>query len=86
LEFGDIIATFVNSSEQLTCIFTKSLRGPKIDHVCSKLGTYDLLALAGRGSVIIMEISSRFYIIKNILIIYVLLGAFFIYSHTYLCY
>jgi len=41
---GDIKTEFVNSSDQLADIFTKSLRGPRIDYICNKLGTYDLYA------------------------------------------
>jgi len=37
---------FVNSNDQLEDIFTKSLRERKIDYICNKLRTYDLLALA----------------------------------------
>jgi len=44
--FGDIKIEFVNSSDQLADIFTKSLRGPRIDYICNKLGTYDLYAPA----------------------------------------
>jgi len=46
---GDIKTEFVNLSDQLAQIFTKSLRGPKIDYLCNKLGTYDLYALAWGG-------------------------------------
>ena len=42
----DIKTEFVNSSDQLTNIFTKSLRGPRIGYICNKLGTYDLYAPA----------------------------------------
>jgi len=42
----DIKTEFVNSSDQLADIFTKSLRGPRIDYICNKLGTYDLYAPA----------------------------------------
>jgi len=35
---------FVNSNDQLGYIFTKPLRGPNIDYICNKLGTYDLYA------------------------------------------
>ena len=42
---GDIKTQFVNSSDQLANIFTKSLRRPRIDYICNKLGTYDLYAL-----------------------------------------
>jgi len=41
---GDIKTEFVNSSDQLADIFTKSLRGPRIDIICNKIGTYDLYA------------------------------------------
>ena len=34
--------SFVNSSDQLADIFTKSLRGPRIQFICNKLGAYDL--------------------------------------------
>jgi len=44
--FGDIKTEFVNSCDQLTNTFTKSLRGPRIDFICNKLGTYDLYAPA----------------------------------------
>jgi len=36
------ITGFVRSNEQLTDILTKSLRGPKIQLLCSKFGVYDL--------------------------------------------
>jgi len=41
---GDIKTEFVNSNNQLADIFTKLLRGPRIDYICNKLGTYDLYA------------------------------------------
>jgi len=41
---GDIKTEFVNSNDQLADIFTKSLRGPMIDYICNKLGTYYLYA------------------------------------------
>ena len=43
---GDIKTEFVNSGDQLANIYTKSLRGPKIDYICNKFGTYDLYAPA----------------------------------------
>jgi len=46
---GDIKTEFVNSNNQLTYTFTKPLRGPKIDYICNKLGTYDLYAPAQGG-------------------------------------
>ncbi|RDX85047.1 Copia protein, partial [Mucuna pruriens] len=36
---------FVKSNNQLVDIFTKSLRGPQIQAICSKLGAYNLYAL-----------------------------------------
>ena len=36
--------SFVNSSDQLADIFTKSLRGPRIQFICNKLGAYNLYA------------------------------------------
>ena len=41
---GDIKIEFVNSNDQLAEIFTKSLRDPRIDYICNKLGTYNLYA------------------------------------------
>ena len=38
--------SFVNSSDQLADIFTKSLRDPRIQYFCNKLGAYNLYALA----------------------------------------
>ncbi|WMV13499.1 hypothetical protein MTR67_006884 [Solanum verrucosum] len=42
---GDIVTTFVKSSEQLADIFTESLTDPRINYICNKLRTYDLYAL-----------------------------------------
>ena len=39
---GDIVTRFVQSSDQFTNIFTKSLAGPKTSYICNKLGTYNL--------------------------------------------
>ena len=36
--------SFVNSSDQLADVFTKSLRGPRIKYICNKLGPFDLYA------------------------------------------
>ena len=43
---GCITTSFVNSSDQLADIFTKSLRGLRIQYICNKLGAYDLYAPA----------------------------------------
>nr|KYP40128.1 Retrovirus-related Pol polyprotein from transposon TNT 1-94 [Cajanus cajan] len=42
----EIITEFVNSSEQLADVMSKSLRGPRIQFLCSKLGSYNLYAPA----------------------------------------
>ena len=43
---GFMATSFVNSNDQLTDIFTKSLRSPIIKYICNKLGVYDIYALA----------------------------------------
>jgi len=42
---GDIKTEFVNSSDQLADIFTKSLQRLRIGYICNKLGTYNWYAL-----------------------------------------
>ena len=39
-----IVTEFINSNDQPADILTKSLRGPRIQSICSKLGAYDLYA------------------------------------------
>ncbi|GAU27876.1 hypothetical protein TSUD_159700 [Trifolium subterraneum] len=46
IESGDIVTSFVNSNDQLADVFTKSLRGPRINYICGKLGAFDLYAPA----------------------------------------
>jgi len=41
---GDIKTGFVNSNDQSADMFTKSLRGPRINYICNKVDTYDLYA------------------------------------------
>ena len=41
---GCMTTSFVNSNDQLSNIFTKSLRGPRIKYIRDKLGTFDLYA------------------------------------------
>ena len=36
--------SFINSSDQLADIFTKLLRGPRIQFICNKFGAYNLYA------------------------------------------
>ena len=43
---GCMTISFVNSSDQLAYVFTKSLRGPIIKYICNKLGAYELYAPA----------------------------------------
>ena len=43
---GCVTTSFVNWSDQLADIFTKSLRGLRIRYICNKLGAYDLYAPA----------------------------------------
>ena len=45
----EVITEFVSSNDQLADIFTKSLRGPRIQNICSKLGAFDLYAPAWGG-------------------------------------
>ena len=40
-----ITTSFINSSDQLADIFTKSLRSPRIQFICNKLSAYNLYAL-----------------------------------------
>ena len=36
IELGDIVTSFVNSNDQLTYVFTKSMRGPRISYICGE--------------------------------------------------
>ena len=38
---GCMTTSFVNSSDQLVDIFTKSLRGPRIQYICNKFDAFD---------------------------------------------
>ncbi|KHN22809.1 Copia protein, partial [Glycine soja] len=38
----EVITEFISSNDQLADIFTKSLRGPRIQNICSKLRAFDL--------------------------------------------
>ncbi|XP_052728811.1 secreted RxLR effector protein 161-like [Vigna angularis] len=42
----EICTEFIGSNDQLADVLTKSLRGPRIEFICSKLGTYNLYAPA----------------------------------------
>ena len=41
---GCVATSFVNSNDQLTDIFSKSLKCPRIKYICNKLGAYDIYA------------------------------------------
>ena len=41
-----VTTSFVNSSDQLANVFTKSLKGPRIKYIYNKLGAFDLYAPA----------------------------------------
>jgi len=45
----EITIGFVNSSNQLADVFTKSLRGSQIKYICNKFGAYDIYAPAWGG-------------------------------------
>ena len=49
IALGCMTTTFINSSDQLADIFTKSLQGPRIQYICNKLGAYELYAPARGG-------------------------------------
>ena len=38
----EIATSFVNSNDQLADVFTKALRGSRINYICNKLGAYDI--------------------------------------------
>ena len=43
---GYVTTSFVNSSDQLANVFTKSLRCPRIKYICYKFGAFNLYAPA----------------------------------------
>jgi len=53
---GYITTDFVNSNYQLADVFTKSLKGPRIEYICSKLSAYDIYAPAWGGALSYMVI------------------------------
>lgn len=46
---GEITTEFVSSKDQLADMLTKSLKGPRVDNICNKLGSYDIYASAWGG-------------------------------------
>jgi len=43
---GEIVTSFVGTNDQLADIFTKALRGPRVEYLCNKLGAFDIHAPA----------------------------------------
>ena len=43
---GEIITNFVSSGDQIADLFTKYLKGSRVDNICNKLGSYDIYAHA----------------------------------------
>ena len=43
---GVIVTELVNSNDQLANVFTKSLKGHRVEYICNKLGAYDIYAPA----------------------------------------
>ncbi|PKI37794.1 hypothetical protein CRG98_041805 [Punica granatum] len=44
--FGRFSSAILNSNDQLANIFTKALRGPRVDYICNKLGIHNIYAPA----------------------------------------
>ena len=65
-----MITSFVNLSDQLANVFTKSLRGPRIKHICNKLGAFDLYPPALRGVLRIIEYSLDIFLFISYLCIH----------------
>ncbi|KAK6150593.1 hypothetical protein DH2020_015525 [Rehmannia glutinosa] len=40
----EVVTSHVSSNDQLADIFTKALRGPRVNYICNKLGAYDIFA------------------------------------------
>ena len=69
---GDIKTEFVNSNDQLADIFTKSLRGPMIDYICNKFGTYNLYAPVWGGVLNITGLTHVFCYFVTISVIFII--------------
>ena len=63
----EICTEFVGSNDQLADVLTKSLRGPRIEFFCSKLGSYNLYAsLRGRVRIITYCIINPMYRVLSV--------------------
>ena len=73
--------SFVNSSDQIAYVFTKSLRGPRIKYICNKFGAFDLYAptWGGGGSVANHRIFSRYSLVYLLHFLYIILLHFALY-------
>jgi len=69
---GDIKTEFVNSNDQFADIFTKYLRGPRIDYICNKFGTYNLYAPALGGVLNIMGLAHVLYYFVTISVTFII--------------
>ena len=89
--------SYVNSSDQLADMFTKSLRGPIIKYICNKLGAFDPYAPALEGVLRIKEysldilcfISYLFCTLSFFLLHFILFPSlfhYFVYIYIYRCY
>ena len=64
----EICTEFGGSNDQLVDVSTKSLREPRIEFICSKLGTYNLYAQAWAGEV--LNIGSLVVVLENCYMLY----------------
>lgn len=39
---GEITTKFIKSEDQLVDMFTKSFKGPRVNYICNKLGSYNI--------------------------------------------
>ena len=68
---GCMTTSFVGASDQLTNMFTKSLRGPRIKYIYNKLGAFDLYAPTRGGVLRIIEYSlDIIWFISNLFVHY----------------
>ncbi|WVZ02664.1 hypothetical protein V8G54_023470 [Vigna mungo] len=59
----EICIEFVRSNNQLTDVLTKSLRGPRVEFICSKLGKYNLSTPTSGGVLKYLHyLSSLYYV------------------------
>ena len=54
----DIVTTYVGSNDQLTDLLIKSLRGARVNYICTKMGMLNIYALAYGG--VLNKINKRY--------------------------